>query len=105
MAQFDVYNNPNTRTKKQYPYLVGIQNLLIADIATRIVIPLGRASLFGNQAMKKLTPELEYKNEKLILLIPQIASIPSTLLKNPIGTIQHLRDDIINALDFAISGI
>ena len=65
----------------------------------------GYASLFGNQAMKKLTPELEYKNEKLILLIPQIASIPSTLLKNPIGTIEHLRDEIINALDFAISGI
>jgi toxin CcdB len=38
-------------------------------------------------------------------MIPQIASIPAKVLKEPIGTLLHLRDEIISALDFAITGI
>lgn len=105
MAQFDVYKNPNTRTKKQFPYIVDVQNEVIAEIDTRIVIPLGKASLFDNEYMGRLTPGIDYEGEKLILLAPQITSVPVKLLKNPIGTIEHLRDEIINVLDFATTGI
>jgi len=105
MAQFDVYKNPNSRTRKQFPYLVDIQNAIISDIATRVVIPLGKANLFNNEYIDKLTPEIEYKNEKLILLIPQMVSIPFKILKKPIGTIEHLKEEIIDSLDFIFSGI
>ena len=105
MAQFDVYKNPNPRTKKQYPYIVDIQNPVISELTTRIVIPLGKANLFDNELMDKLTPYLEFEREKLILLTPQIASVPVKILKDPIGTLKHLRDEIINSLDFSISGI
>lgn len=105
MAQFDIYKNPNARTKKQFPYLVDIQNEVIADLDTRIVMPLGKASLFANEYMDRLTPDIEFEGDKLILLAPQIASVPERILKNPIGTIEHLRDEIITALDFAITGI
>lgn len=105
MAQFDVYLNRNPRTKKYFPYLVDIQNPAINDIATRIVIPLGYANLFANEYMRKLSPKIEYDDEKLILLTPQLASIPATTLKNPIGSIDHLRNEIIDSLDFAVTGI
>jgi len=105
MAQFDVYLNKNPRTKKLFPYLVDIQNSVIKDIATRIVIPLGYAYLFANEYMDKLSPKIEYNDESLILLTPQLASIPQKALSKPIGTIQHLRDEVINSLDFAITGI
>lgn len=105
MAQFDVYKNPNDRTKKQFPYIVDIQNEVIAEVDTRIVMPLGKSSLFGNEYMNRLTPQIEYKGEQLILLAPQLASVPEKILKKPIGTIEHLRDEIIKALDFAITGI
>ncbi len=105
MAQFDVYLNPNTRTRKLFPYVVDIQNPVISGIATRIVVPLGKVSDFKNEIMTKLTPEMDYKNEKLVFLTPQLASIPAKSLKNPVGTIAHMRDDIIAALDFAITGI
>jgi len=69
------------------------------------VIPLGKLSDFRNESMTKLTPTIEYENDQFVLLTPQIASIPSSLLKNPIGSVDTLRDEIIAAIDFAITGI
>ena len=105
MAQFDVYKNPSKNTRHSYPYIVDIQSPLISDIATRIVIPLGKLSHFKNEQMKALTPEISYEGEQLLLLTPQLASVPTKMLKNPVGTLSHFRDDIIAALDFAITGI
>lgn len=105
MAQFDVYQNPGRSTHNAFPYLVDIQNPVISGIATRIVIPLGRLQSFKNKSMTHLTPEIEYEGEIFLLLTPQIASIPSRTLKKPIGSLKHFRDEIIAAIDFAITGI
>lgn len=105
MAQFDVYPNPSKQSKKHYPYLLDIQSPYISDIATRIVIPLGYASLFKNEVMTNLTPEISFANDLLLLLTPQISSVPARILKEPIGSLSHFREQIINALDFAIAGI
>jgi len=105
MAQFDVYPNPSRTTKKHIPYLLDIQNAFLSDLATRIVIPLGFKSSFNNEAMARLTPEVSYEGEKLLLLTPQMASVPSTILKNPVGSLSHFRNEIIDSLDFAVSGV
>ena len=105
MPQFDVYRNPSKKSQDAYPYIIDIQNALISDITTRIVIPLGKLNQFRNEQMNGLTPLIEYENEQYILLTPQIASIPSKLLKNPVGSVESLRDEIIAAIDFAITGI
>lgn len=105
MAQFDVYQNPSRKTKAHYPYVVDIQSPHISEIATRIVIPLGRLSSFSNEAMSGLTPQISYLNEELLLLTPQISSISAKQLVKPIGSLVHFRDQIIDALDFAIAGI
>ncbi|WP_281561658.1 CcdB family protein [Thalassomonas sp. RHCl1] len=105
MPQFDVYENPGKKSREAYPYIIDVQNALISDITTRIVIPLGRLSYFRNEKMDGLTPTIRYKNEEFILLTPQIASIPASLLKTPIGSLEAMRDEIIAAIDFAITGI
>ena len=105
MSQFDVYKNPSKKSREAYPYIIDIQNALIRDITTRIAIPLGKLNHFRNEQMDGLTPLIEYENEQYILLIPQIASMPSKLLKDPVGSVQSLRDEIIAAIDFAITGI
>lgn len=105
MAQFDVYENKSKKTKRWFPLLVDIQHDVIAEIATRIVLPLARPEYFNQERMTVLTPIVEYEGEKLIVLTPQIAAIPAKELKEPIGTIEHLRDEIIAAIDLAISGI
>ncbi|MFW2134466.1 CcdB family protein [Ectothiorhodospira haloalkaliphila] len=45
MAPFDVYPNPSKVSQAHYPYLVDAQSSLLSDLATRIVIPLGKSSL------------------------------------------------------------
>ena len=105
MAQFDVYRNPSAASRKHYPFLVDIQSPYIEELATRIVIPLGKASLFNDLSMKRLTPIISFQEEKLIVLTPQISSISKHQIKDPIGTLSHLREELVNALDFAIFGI
>ncbi len=105
MAQFDVYQNPSPNTHDLFPYVIDIQNPIIADISTRIVVPLGKQIYFKGGGMIGLTPEINYEGETLLLLIPQIASIPSNTLKSPVGSLMHYREEIIAALDFAITGI
>ena len=56
MAQFDVYKNTSSKTNKVYPYLVDIQNPLLGNISSRVVIPLGRFSVFKNESIQHLTP-------------------------------------------------
>ncbi len=105
MAQYDVYKNPSKTSRKHYPYLLDIQSSYISDIATRIVIPLGLSSAFKNEVMNGLTPEITYEDKALLILTPQISSMPENLLKEPIGSLAHFREQILNAIDFAISGI
>lgn len=105
MAQFDVYVNPNSRSRKLYPYILDVQNNLLADLSTKLVIPVGRLEDFKHELISKLTIEVTYNDEKLVLLTPQLASIPSKLLKEPIGNLQQLRMEIIDSIDFAITGV
>jgi len=105
MPQFDVYKNPSKRSSTFFPYLVDIQHNYISDIDTRIVLPLGKAKYFKNKSMSKLQISLSYENEELFIITPQISSISRKLLNKPIGSLAHLRQEIIDSLDFAISGI
>ncbi len=105
MAQFDIYKNPSRSTRATFPYILDVQNPVISGIATRIVIPLGKLDKFKSEEMDRLTPVIEYGGEKLLVLTPQIASVPARLLKKRSGSIIHFRDEIIAALDFAITGI
>lgn len=105
MAQLDVYRNPSKATQKAYPLFLDIQNRVISDVATRIVVPLGRSEHFKSESMTKLTRSIEYDDDLLLLLTPQISSVPSKILKEPVGSLEHFRDEIIAAVDFAITGI
>lgn len=47
MAQFDVYINPNTATRKVIPYLLDVQADLLDTLTTRVVVPLIKAEEMG----------------------------------------------------------
>ncbi|MEX2132169.1 MAG: CcdB family protein [Pseudohongiellaceae bacterium] len=105
MAQFDVYPNPNHRTSKAFPYLVDIQSPFIAQLQSRIVIPLARRQETDLLPLTRLTPEVSYEDEALLLFTSQIAAIPLKQLRNPVGSLRHIRDQIVASLDFAIRGV
>lgn len=44
------------------------------------------------------------QSSRAFYLTPQMASLPTKRLHDPIGTLAHLRDRIIGAVDFALTG-
>ncbi len=105
MAQFDVYLNPSKATRPMYPYLVDIQNALLEDLDTRMVVPLTPLASNPNMLMKKLTPEIHIDGKAHLFMTPQMASVPKDILKQPIGTLANSRSVMIDAVDFMIMGI
>ncbi|WP_235965165.1 CcdB family protein [Sediminihaliea albiluteola] len=58
--------------------MLDVQSSLLTDLTTRIVIPLGRHAAFSGQAMQGLTPVVTFADQELLLLTPQISSVPET---------------------------
>jgi toxin CcdB len=101
MTQFTVYKNKNPETQPAVPFLLDIQNDLLNDLETRVVVPLHKASALKGKALKTLTPILEIEGESFVLLMPQLAGIPKNELGTPVAQVQQHRAEIIAALDFS----
>jgi toxin CcdB len=105
MPQFDVYINPSKKTKEAYPYLVDVQHSVISQLATHLVVPLTGKNKKPDMLMKNLTPEVDFEGSHYLFMTQQLTSIPGELLKNPVGTLETSRAILIDAIDFAITGI
>ena len=78
MAQFTVCRNKNPQTRSAVPFLLDVQNGLLADLETRVVVPLCPLSLAG---------------------------IPKSELGVPVTRVEQYRFEIIAAIDFLLTGI
>jgi len=104
MAQFDVYLNPNTETRKAIPYLLDVQSGLLDTLATRVVVPLVLAEEMG-LAAKQLNPQFKVKGEAVVMSTAELAGIPNRSLGNKVASLKSKRDEIIAALDLLFAGI
>ena len=103
MAQFDVYLNPNSESKKYAPYLLDIQNDLFEALTTRVVIPLlSQKSL--RKPLTKLNPRFTIDGKTFYLSTAEIAGIPQSAIGKYVCSLSFHRTRIINAMDFLISG-
>ena len=98
-------SNSQPKDAKTYPYLVDILNEVIDELATRLVVPLTVVSMKPTMVMKKLTPEINFDGRNYMFMTQQLTSIPKDKLKDPVGTLQSARELLIEAIDFAITGI
>ena len=105
MAQFTVYRNPNAPTRNEIPYLLDVQSNLLAELHTRVVIPLARPASLTDRSMATLTPTFTLEGQTLTLLTPQLAGITVRDLGEPVADWTDRRDRIIAALDFLLTGI
>jgi len=105
MSQFNVYKNKNSRTKKNFPYLLDIQSDLLDQLRTTVVIPLGKYSIVKDQVITKLCPIVEIDGHKYAALTQQIAGIEKSLLGTNVTNISDYRSEFIDAIDLIISGI
>ena len=105
MSQFTLYKNKDSSSNKVYPYFIDIQNALLEELNSRVVIPLSQYDSLNKTNAKRLCPVIQLDEEKFILLTHQITSVPKSILKAEITTLEHYRYEIIDAIDMLISGI
>jgi len=56
MPQFSVYKNQDKRSRIAYPYFVDVQNSMLSDLNTRLVIPFAKSSSLDNTEVERLCP-------------------------------------------------
>jgi toxin CcdB len=105
MPQFTVYRNKNPQTLSAVPFLLDVQNDLLSDLETRVVIPLRPVSAIKDKPLRSLMPILEIEGGRFVLLTPQMAGIPKNELGPPVIRVEHYRSEIIAAIDFLVTGI
>lgn len=105
MAQFAVHRNPNPATRSAIPLLLDVQNDLLEDLGTRVIIPLYKAAAEQDQAIEKLTPLVEIEGASYIAMTSELAGVPRKSLGAQVADLAHRRNDIVAALDFLFTGI
>lgn len=103
MPQFDVYENPNTETNQEIPYLLDVQADLLDTLATRVVVPLITASATG-KAIRHLNPEFRVNETEVVMSTAELAGISIQTMGKKVGTLKDNRQEIIGALDFLFTG-
>jgi len=104
MAQFDVYLNPNTATRKAIPFLLDVQADLLDTLVTRVVVPLILAEEMG-LAAKRLNPQFKVKGASVVMSTAELAGVPNRSLGDKVASLKNKRDEIIAALDLLFTGI
>ena len=103
--QYAVYLNQNSTTKKRFPFLLDVQAELLADLETRVVIPLASAVLYSEKVLTQLTPIVQFEGGDYVLVTPQMAGVARRELGPKIGNLAEARHDVIAALDFLLTGV
>jgi toxin CcdB len=101
MAFGDLFRNPDTASRA--PLLLDVQADLLADLATRILVPLTPATTTDKPS--RLTPIFELAEGRYVMLTPQLAGVPRRHIGAKIGSLADKRGDIIAALDMLFTGI
>ena len=104
MSQFDVYENPITRARRAYPFVVVLQSDLADTGRERIVAPLaprGRMS----PTTGRLTPHVKVAGTEHVVLVPNLAALPATDLRDVRGQLTQYRAELVAAIDYLFLGV
>lgn len=96
MAQFDVYQ------MQSGVFVVDLQTDFIGIDASRIVAPLRADGAYAS--FPGLTPKVKFDGAIWIVRIPELAAVQGTELKEHVGSLSEVRDELKRALDILIDG-
>ena len=100
MNQFDVFINENKDTNSQIPYLLNVQNDILNNLSTTVVVPL----ILNIKSISNLNPIFTIEAKKVIMSTTEIGSIPISYLGDKVCSLSDKRTEIIDAIDFLITG-
>jgi toxin CcdB len=102
MAQFDVYRNPR---RGPFPLLLDVQAELLAELATRVVVPLMTRKRYAARPITRLNPTATIGKTEYVLVFQELAGIPAAVLREPLASLATRRTDLVAALDLLFTGI
>lgn len=105
MAQYDVYANPDPRSRERVPYLVDVQSAMLSELRTRFVVPLSTTAAALPHAPRRLSPTFVVQGQLLALQPHLAAGIDARQLKRPVASLADRAADIVGALDAVVSGL
>jgi toxin CcdB len=100
MAQFDVYENINESSKENIPYLLDIQNDILKNLSSRVVVPL----VINAKRAKILNPKFDIEDIQVTMSTSELASLSINNIGTKVCSLKNKREEIINAVDFLITG-
>ena len=89
------------KTKDNIPYLLDIQNDILKNLSSRVVIPL----VVSKEAINLLNSRFVINEIDVILSTAELASIPMEILGNKVCSLKDKREEIIGAVDFLVTGL
>ena len=101
MRQFDIYENPSTRSRPYAPYLVILQSHYLDPLQTVVVAPIVRDA---DQRLAELDLPIEISGEALTVAMTELASIERQQLKQLISNASDQEDSIRRALERIFTG-
>jgi len=98
MAQFDVFANANSKTVKQFPFLLEVQSNLFEDANRAVYIP-----LVSERTLKKpdevLNAAVTIAGCSVRLFPLDISSAPRSAMGKLVGNVQDDSDSVVAAMD------
>ena len=98
MAQFDVFANANSKTVKQFPFLLEVQSNLFEDANRAVYIP-----LVNERTLKKpdevLNAAFTIAGCTVRLFPLDLSSAPRSAMGKLVGNVQDESDSVVAAMD------
>jgi toxin CcdB len=104
MARFDVHANPSRRSHERVVYLLDVQADMLSDLATRLVVPLVPSAEFGPPA-QRLNPVFKIGKRNYVMATTEMAALARKDIGARVDSLSAHATEILNAIDFLISGI
>jgi toxin CcdB len=101
--QCDVHLNPDN-VSGHIPYLLDVQADLLADLDTRVVVPLVDADAFGRRA-SRLHPAFVVDGRSVVMATHLLAAVRRNSFSARVASLADQRDLVIAAIDVLLSGV
>ena len=103
MARYDVFRNPNPRTRAHSPYLLDVQADALAGLRSRVIVPLSPKDE-APTSPRTLYPLLPVEGREMVLLTPLVASVPMSAIGERVASLADEGPSILAALDLVLTG-
>lgn len=103
MPRYDVYRNPNPRTRAHNPYLLDVQADALSGLRSRVIVPLAPKEE-APATPRTLYPLFGVEGREMVMLTPLVAGVPMAAIGERVASLGDEGSTILAALDLVLTG-